>query len=1366
MNIVWVALPMERRPENRLALSVFVSPRLDVDGILGDVDRMVDWPDYVNSLTFSVNFNDTDVMEATFEPVDPKWWGKLFTAETPLQAHEIPDHSTTIIHTFPVQSVLGFIQSTYKTVAESSPTEFPALATLESMIGPIRPASYLDEFNGTYEQMVGTETETEIGTALVRALAPGTPIGGMSPLTSDFFRAHRFYRRLEQQATADNTTAPDRPEKPRPDFHRMLAFLADSPELMRRLGLIVDLEFDDPLPPPTGVVRVEVSPMDPSVDLRPKTHYELTDKLFLTAPRPEGGLIEEGTLRLDWVDELFDFYQVDVDGGALKLIDFSQTLSSLGQLPALASPTPDQSSLPSLRSAGFTVSARARAVQLVESLDGSSVLNADVEADSAELYLEDVLRGYRLDVRDENASRWFPLQAREGTHRFLGTVSSGPATLGPITDEGFVRANAATSSRVDLTDPADPNKPGKPDLYLHEAMFGWDGWSLAAPRPGKIIVEPGEGDDDSHIAAEKIEAGTDLPLESVYRVADGTLPRLRFGNGYRMRARVVDLAGNGVSATEDDIDDHVTPTRRYLRYEPAASPAVVRRHPDTEGESLERMVIRSDVDLTPAEYVADPEVIAASSGAYTEDSQRHIAPPKGSVQMAELHGRLDGAFGAGGDPGAQFRVAAKEEGSFLDALVVDPATGSKDIDVSGDIKFHPEGEGPADPKDLPHGAGLPQGVSVYRPGLKLKLPYLPDPLAVGAAFFDLPGLAGTTLPVPYPVGSAWSDLDPFRVRLVGIKKGAGPASSQITSGVLVVTLPQAERVVARVSTLIDAAGRETLAIWDMLSDQKKQQLGADALAARLWVLTPYRYLEFVHAVQHPLEEPTVDFTPDRQLGATFSGFEGTVGNHAKSTGRLDVLAAWSEPLDSGAPNDPPIDGKDGRPAPEEKRAVAFGWDIGESEDAAWVNIGGQRVSLHEFGDTKHRRVRYRALATTRFREYFPASITEDPDNIQRLGPEKELSIPNSARPDAPTVLYVIPTFGWEEKPVNGGLSRTRRGGGLRVYLDRPWYSSGEREMLGVVTMPPPKKVKPDLVISGKAIAVERVGRTLRERTFTGVELAELYEASAVLGFPATVADARPYVTTWGKDPTWASQDPKPVLTYTDFISRAPESRTGLSIAEAPGAKVAVAAHEVAYDPDRELWYADLELSPEAAYFPFIRLALARFQPNSLDDAHLSPVVLSDFIQVVADRTASVSVSGTEATVSVSGIAPHNIVATSVHSWGFGIEPFAPNLSHSRKVSVTVQRRDPGVMSDLAWEDADDEVFLPLVPAKGKGRLWRGKVTLPSPTPAGTHRLLIREYEVFFTDYDPEIHPPISVITPGQPAGSVRRRVVYADTFEV
>jgi len=57
---------------------------------------------------------------------------------------------------------------------------------------------------------------------------------------------------------------------------------------------------------------------------------------------------------------------------------------------------------------------------------------------------------------------------------------------------------------------------------------------------------------------------------------------------------------------------------------------------------------------------------------------------------------------------------------------------------------------------------------------------------------------------------------------------------------------------------------------------------------------------------------------------------------------------------------------------------------------------------------------------------------------------------------------------------------------------------------------------------------------------------------------------------------------------------------GLAAAKTAPA-VAVAGHTVSYDQDRSLWYSDIQFDwstkSGTSYFPFVRLALARYQPE-------------------------------------------------------------------------------------------------------------------------------------------------------------------------
>lgn len=54
--------------------------------------------------------------------------------------------------------------------------------------------------------------------------------------------------------------------------------------------------------------------------------------------------------------------------------------------------------------------------------------------------------------------------------------------------------------------------------------------------------------------------------------------------------------------------------------------------------------------------------------------------------------------------------------------------------------------------------------------------------------------------------------------------------------------------------------------------------------------------------------------------------------------------------------------------------------------------------------------------------------------------------------------------------------------------------------------------------------------------------------------------------------------------------------------------IEVAPHDVFFDDVRQLWYCDIEIDHGRSYWPFVRLALARYQPASDSGAHLSDVV--------------------------------------------------------------------------------------------------------------------------------------------------------------
>ena len=115
--------------------------------------------------------------------------------------------------------------------------------------------------------------------------------------------------------------------------------------------------------------------------------------------------------------------------------------------------------------------------------------------------------------------------------------------------------------------------------------------------------------------------------------------------------------------------------------------------------------------------------------------------------------------------------------------------------------------------------------------------------------------------------------------------------------------------------------------------------------------------------------------------------------------------------------------------------------------------------IQNFGDTKHRWVDYKIVASSRYREYFGKILKQYKDlTSAREGQWVEkINILSTARPKIPEIDYILPTFEWHKTQDKDTIRHQRLGGGLRVFLKRPWFSSGDDEMLGIILPPSPSK---------------------------------------------------------------------------------------------------------------------------------------------------------------------------------------------------------------------------------------------------------------------------------------------------------------------
>ena len=299
-----------------------------------------------------------------------------------------------------------------------------------------------------------------------------------------------------------------------------------------------------------------------------------------------------------------------------------------------------EATMPALRSGGFTLYADGRAVALLDTIAQAKAFNDAVQSNNSQprpFFAEDLVRGWRLDVWDSRTGAWHSLHAR------IGTYQIGDQSFGPAQDEGFVELAAAQ--------PAPGAQPASNDLYLHEAIARWPGWSLSAPRPGKHLSRyadpdkaiPPDTPDPDYAENEPV---TPFKMKADFTVVRGSLPQLRFGRRYRLRARAVDLGGNSL-ALDDPLADLLSEILAlpqdpegfaYLRYEPVAAPLVVMRDHAAvtgRGSAVDRLVIRT--------FNSDPSLDGAAAD--TTASDRHILPPRASVEICEHLGLFDDAHG-------------------------------------------------------------------------------------------------------------------------------------------------------------------------------------------------------------------------------------------------------------------------------------------------------------------------------------------------------------------------------------------------------------------------------------------------------------------------------------------------------------------------------------------------------------------------------------------------------------------------------------------------------------------------------------------------------------------------------------------------
>jgi hypothetical protein len=1414
-----------------LPVSLFVTPRLRGADRLGAFPDWQTWTERVHDhglrLTISCAGRSL-AFAADPAPLSPELWAGLFNAGTFVRSHEFDDYSDRAVLSYPVRETLSTLKRIYQEAGFRLALPEPLLgrddergnrrilrqllAGLEVHWNPesgegwrvgMRRAqaanAWRDASHPSHQTANGWRDASHPSHLLdgEGMIIKPVSVGGNRAVALPFAVFHHMPTPRRDELAPDWDTILD--------FHQALASVNAYPALQRALAVVLEFELPAEFVPVTETadtatisatldagwdwaIAPEIPPLETAC-----LHVRLDDGrvVFLAAPRSltDRAAPTQVVGLLDLDPQRFGVAQVDVDGAMHKAIILAETwhepdadrnLDPDAQPEQALHPQvfDPEATLPALRSGGFSLFADGRAQHLLDAIRESKAFNSAVETSANQprpFCAEDLVRGYRLDVWDSATEKWHSVHARTADY------SAGGGHLHTDLEEGFVQLGA--------TQAAEGAQPAHDDLYLHEAIARWAGWSLAVEMPGKHLSRyadpdlavPPDGDDPNFRTN---EAKTPFELRNEFGIVTGSLPQLRFGRRYRFRARVADLAGAGLDLDEpitDELSAAFSLPREeagfpYLRYEPVAAPAVVIRDEAAvtgAGSALDRLVIRTYNDGP-----ANDDVAAKTGGA-----ERHILPPRTSVELGERLGMFDDADGELRSNPATWKLISDRDAAELSQAV---------IDVAGKSASYP-----------------------LEPGALVDpLPYLPDGLSAGAAIRDLPGTPSGAVgrasaagppgsieyealddPNPRP-GSAtlvsfeaadWTKTKGFRLAVAEPADDGGVPGWDPAARVFTVRLPKATLTTVPLSSYLEVDALNLMGQWrwlreylDRLAEDAPARQhfwpGADvdriahvlqrAIEGGHWLLTPPKLLTLVHAVQQPLGRPEfiplhVEHDPAkappgpllqtkpitgrtdptelaaitawRRFGATDAYLIGALRIHGASTAKLDLEASWDDYVDDTGDewtldhHETHVDELPVRTLDEHYLEASslprrlVGYYEPENDQIAFTRAGDwtgrpdrnevdfeDAAPRHLLDDAKHRRVTYTAIATSRFREYFSPEL-----DFTRTSDPVTVDIPASARPVAPSVVYVLPTFGWQRQTDSNVMRSVRFGGGLRVYLDRPWFSSGEGELLGVALW------------SSENGTLDQAHRD----------------------------KFKPYITQWGMDPIWQTDELSGVpgvwnfpdavdVDYAVTLEEANASRHGT-----PG-RIDVVGFAPEYDKDRQLWFADLTLDTSTAtYAPFVRLALVRYQPRALLDAKVSRVVLADFAQLTPDRSAIVT-SDPYRPRSV------NVVVS-------GVTPRAPGPAPGERpntIRVRVQERDPAIASDLGWRDVSPAKATVTtrrdgaVGAQQDLGLWAGTVSFAVDSEPAEFRLLIEEHE--------------SIASDSEPRGARLDRLVYAESFEL
>ncbi len=1165
-----VPMPAGRLPNGKGRLSVFFSPRLGEDAPLTDwVADWRNWPKVIRGLppASASRLALRVALNGVVSPVNDNL--------------QFPDAAWISDPPSPVAWDAVFGTATTKSIEVK---EFRAILRNPTVLAPMFDAPSLAR---DLEQLyVRLATESPDDPPIVEDFLADPVVQQL--LDSGVFDAYN--RHLESLGDGD-VSGEQTPDQA--DFHQAVAYLQSHPQLLRALGLVVDLEVS--LPPGFTGTSVSVqSNYDANYGPNRSVRLSVQTNAEFWPTKGPGSWAEIG-------DGTHDVSQLDLGAGVEGLVEAT---TGVGPGEPVALPTPRAAGLYLARSGQDVIDELGAAWAAQEDLETriSDHLRTGSPGQPLGVGGELLVVGRRYDVWDATANggngQWFSLWERTVPNGYVFPRDTD-LSIAPIDDEGWLTYTASTEARGSRVpsgpDPANQELPLPPfidttALRVSPVLFSWRNWSLAAQPPGRgfsgvagpIDVPP---PDPGNSAVQVI-----IP----YQVPNGVLPRLRYTHTYKFRARVVDYAGNSLDLTDVHPGGVTeTPEITFGRTSNLEPPTVIRREPRPTpgwGDTPTTLVVKS-------EFQQADETVAPTS--------RLLFPPQTNQYQCELHGfpESDGLF----TTQATFdMVAERTSKSVADHTVVDGETAEL---ISADT-------------------GL----------WRVDVDYLVEVAAAGFAFVGVPGSTGFEVT---PTTAKWPEAEAIGIE---VRAGDRPPSTTTAPGgpALTAWVPKGITRDVAVSTTISSALVGHWWFMQRIAAADPAAIEAAVRDGQHWMSSQAETVRLVHAVRRPLAIPAVNGTPavTRLLGRTGARLTGEFSFDVKSTDRLRVLATWEDVLDTpgtpGGVSRPtftrllftqreeysevtkrPIDDAvfqlpdtrryDARISLDalsryaryftERATIRFPGPVASvpvASDLAPDGIAGTNVEVTAAGKTAALGADYTVDAAT-------GTITRLAGSRLPVGQDVEVDFlrlpinrrsdevgfpgvpvifPNTSVPGAVAIEEVLPAF--RRSRGNEGpndLFVSHSGQVIRVWLRRPWFTTGVGELLGVL-----------------------------------------------VGGPGDVP-----VTEYARDPLSPTMVPSRSsageFEFLDAVER---------VLDVEGLGVDLVAYDVQFDDERELWFADIAIGIDLGYRPLVKLSLVRYQPESVVGASISEPVVTEPIRLGPNRTTSLLRDGDDIEIDVFG----------------------------------------------------------------------------------------------------------------------------------